>query len=225
MNLPEEPRPLHLRASDADRNEVTQFLNDAYADGRLTPDEHGQRAESALQARTLGELAPLTADLTPLPPAVVAPAPAAPPARSYSIDRVQGGATQHVVAVFSGTTRRGPWRVKPVINAIAAFGGVDLDMRDATFEASEIVVNATAVFGGVDIYVPDGVEVVDETFALFGGTDIKNLAPLEPGAPRIVVRGMSLFGGVDVKGDAPRVSRAERRALRDQTRRQRRELR
>ncbi len=41
------------------------MLAAALADGRLTPDEHSERTEAALSARTLGDLAGLTADLAP----------------------------------------------------------------------------------------------------------------------------------------------------------------
>ncbi len=41
------------------------MLAAAVADGRLTPDEHSERTAAALSARTLGELAGLTADLAP----------------------------------------------------------------------------------------------------------------------------------------------------------------
>jgi DNA replication protein DnaC len=41
------------------------MLAAAVADGRLTPDEHAERTEAALYARTLGDLAELTADLAP----------------------------------------------------------------------------------------------------------------------------------------------------------------
>ena len=37
------------------------MLSEALADGRLTKDEHSERSEAALTARTLGELAGLTA--------------------------------------------------------------------------------------------------------------------------------------------------------------------
>ena len=52
-----------LRASDADRDAVTDRLGDAAGEGRLEPDELEQRVEAALRARTYGELARLVADL------------------------------------------------------------------------------------------------------------------------------------------------------------------
>jgi hypothetical protein len=52
-----------LRASDADRDAVTDRLREAAGEGRLEPEELEQRLDAALRARTYGELAPLLADL------------------------------------------------------------------------------------------------------------------------------------------------------------------
>ncbi|WP_199550878.1 DUF1707 domain-containing protein [Streptomyces sp. N35] len=55
--------PPEVRASHADRDRVVDVLRIAAGDGLLTSDELDERLEAALSARTLGELAPLTADL------------------------------------------------------------------------------------------------------------------------------------------------------------------
>jgi hypothetical protein len=52
--------------SDADRDSVAGLLSEAFAEGRLTAGEHGERARAAYAARTWAELARLTADL-PVP--------------------------------------------------------------------------------------------------------------------------------------------------------------
>ena len=52
-----------LRASHTDRDRVVDALRVAAGDGRLSAEELDTRLESALSARTLGELAELTADL------------------------------------------------------------------------------------------------------------------------------------------------------------------
>jgi Domain of unknown function (DUF1707) len=52
-----------LRASHEDRDRVVDALRAAAGDGRLSAEELDTRLESALSARTLGELAELTADL------------------------------------------------------------------------------------------------------------------------------------------------------------------
>jgi Domain of unknown function (DUF1707) len=58
-----------LRASHADRDRVVDALRMAAGDGRLSAEELDTRLESALSARTLGELAELTADLAIAPAA------------------------------------------------------------------------------------------------------------------------------------------------------------
>ena len=57
-----DSRP-ELRASDADRELVAERLRDALAEGRLDMEEFGERLDAVYQARTYGELAPLTKDL------------------------------------------------------------------------------------------------------------------------------------------------------------------
>lgn len=54
-----------MRASDADRDVVLRALSEAYADGRLDPDELDERSTGVHAARTLGELPMYLADLVP----------------------------------------------------------------------------------------------------------------------------------------------------------------
>ena len=58
-----DPAEADLRASDADRERVAEALREAYAEGRLTAEEHSERVDSVYAAKTLGELVPLTVDL------------------------------------------------------------------------------------------------------------------------------------------------------------------
>jgi Domain of unknown function (DUF1707) len=62
---PRDPAVATLRASDADRDVVQELLTEAFADGRLDREEYDERSAAALQARTLGQLPPLLADLVP----------------------------------------------------------------------------------------------------------------------------------------------------------------
>src|ERR1700683_5077183 len=52
-----------MRAADADRDRVVEFLNVAYSEGRLSKDEYEDRLENALSARTYADLAQLLTDL------------------------------------------------------------------------------------------------------------------------------------------------------------------
>jgi hypothetical protein len=60
-----------MRVSDADRDHVTARLRDHFAQGRLTPDELDERLSAALNAKTVGDLRRVMADLPE--PAPVAP--------------------------------------------------------------------------------------------------------------------------------------------------------
>ena len=128
----------NLRASDADRDKVTTVLTTAYAEGRITREEHDERLELVLAAKTFDELIPITSDL------VLAPAPttytATPPApvadAGFAIDTAHAhDDPETMVGIFGGATRKGKWRIRKQTNAYALFGGIDLDLREATFEA------------------------------------------------------------------------------------------
>lgn len=85
----------------------------------------------------------------------------------------------------------------------AAFGGLDIDLRDCTIEGEEAVIEVLVMFGGIDIFVPRDWNVVLQPVALFGGcSDARK--PMEvkipaTGAKRLVIRGTVLFGGFEVK--------------------------
>ena len=197
-----------LRASDADRAQVSTLLSTAYAEGRLTREEHDERLEQVLRARTFDDLVPLTADLVP-----TAPAPTAAEAHGYDI--APGSSTEpaeKMVAVFGGVQRRGRWRMRRQTQALAVFGGIDLDLREAIFEAPVVEISGVWCFGGLDIKVPAGMEVIDHTAGIFGGTDVRDLGDRDPSAPTLVIKGVTLFGGVSVKG--PKPTRQERRERR-----------
>jgi len=205
-NLPDRPHPhAHLRASDTDRDRVVDVLRDALMSGRLTQDEHADRLEQTLQARTLGELEPITQDL--VVPQQAAPVPA--PAASNSPVPIEEPANPSdsfdtMLAIFGGGERTGRWRVKRRTNAVAVFGGHDLDMTDAVFEGREVTIWAFAVFGGIDITVPEGVSVRNEGVGIFGGFGARGSDDPDPNAPVVVVKGLALFGGVGGQSSAKR---------------------
>jgi hypothetical protein len=198
-NLPERQNPqAHLRASDTDRDQVVEVLRDALMTGRLTQDEHAERLEQTLQARTLGELEPITQDLA-VPGQASEPAAAATHSNSpVPIEEPAdpAGSFATMIGIFGGGERNGRWRVKRRTNAFCLFGGYDLDMTDAVFEGREVTIWAFAIFGGIDITVPDSVEVRNEGVGIFGGFGARGGVTPDPNAPVVIVKGLALFGGV-----------------------------
>jgi len=196
--------PGSLRISDAERHQVAELLRDAAGDGRLTMDELDERLGAVYGAKTYADLVPLTTDLPgarevlPNAPAPLSPATPAHPRVSPSAV----GAATSSVAVFGGASRKGAWTVSEQYTAMAFFGGVELDFREAVFTAPVTTVYANCVFGGVDITVPDDVVVHVSGVPIFGGFEhgTKN-APTSfpPNAPVLEIKGMAIFGGVDVQ--------------------------
>jgi Domain of unknown function (DUF1707) len=66
----------NIRVSDADRDRVTVQLRDHFAEGRITSGELDERLSAALNAKTVGDLRRIMADL---PGPVLAPLGAVPP--------------------------------------------------------------------------------------------------------------------------------------------------
>ncbi|MDN5571293.1 MAG: DUF1707 domain-containing protein [Propionibacteriaceae bacterium] len=201
MTMSPDPyrQPGHMRVGDTDRGIVADLLSAAYAEGRLTRDEHDLRLEQAMSAKTFDDLRGLTIDLVP----------ATNPGRSVGafssaaapqIDRSQSNSDADMsFAIFGGVDRRGNWRVRRNISNLTLFGGTELDLTQATFESDVVEMNLFCAFGGVDIKVPEGVNVRNETVAIFGGTSVDRVRPA-PGAPTVVLKGLVLFGGIDAKG-------------------------
>ncbi|MFF4389298.1 MULTISPECIES: DUF1707 SHOCT-like domain-containing protein [unclassified Streptomyces] len=198
---PEKPLP-ELRASDADRDRVVERLRDAVAEGRLDMDEFEERLDAAYKSRTYAELEPLTRDL-PAPAGGPLGGPVAPPtaaAESWTGRIGGGGSSAMAVAVMSGFQRKGRWTVPARFDAVAFWGGGELDLREADFAQREVVINCVAIMGGIEITVPPGVEVDVRGFGFMGAFDQRDTpGPSEPGAPRVVVTGFAFWGGVEIK--------------------------
>lgn len=177
-----------LRASDADRERVLAVLGEALADGRLTAEEHAERAERAYRARTLGELTGLTTDLSP------------PEAQPILID------DRPLQATF-GTVRRGGRWVLPVkLPLLALFGTVELDLREAMLQRRHVVLDALVLCGRVRLLVPDGVAVNVTGRTILSTQDVR-VRPAGEG-PVIEIGGRMLLGSVRAR--APKRTWRER---------------
>lgn len=186
-----------MRASDADRDRVADILREALAEGRLDAEEHSERIDAVYRAKTLGELEPLVRDL----PAGRPQEAAATASVEYRAQAPASGtgAKDNLVAIFSGTTRKGRFRVPGKINAVAIFGGIEIDLTEAVFEQQHLQINTTAVFGGIDIRVPENVTLRQKGAGIFGGFDVHTAESGDPNAPVVLVEGAAVFGGVEAK--------------------------
>lgn len=199
--------PSAMRASDADRDRVADVLRTAFEEGRLTVEEHAERIDVLYGIKTVGELEPLTRDLpvpgrrNPAKTASPSPRPRADAEPRWQTAEPSGRPAESptLVAVFGSASRKGPGRVGRKIRAVSVFGGVEIDLSQATFEHPVMYIDAVTVFGGVEVRVPEGVTVRGHGAGIFGGFDVHQHEAANPDAPVVVVRGAAVFGGVDVR--------------------------
>ncbi|HYH34991.1 MAG TPA: DUF1707 domain-containing protein [Nocardioides sp.] len=207
MAGPLEPReqpgdPSRLRISDADRHKVAELLRDAAGEGRLDMDELDERLEATYAAKTYADLVPITIDL---PGHRDQPAPRDVPA----VPRETLPATasfENSLAVMGGCSRKGAWLVPERHNAFTLMGGVDLDLREATFAARETTIYANAVMGGIDITVDARTHVIVEGVGIMGAFEQardKVPAELTAESPVVRVKGLALMAGVTVTRKGP----------------------
>ncbi len=195
-NLPAQRRPSKpAKIPDVDRERVIGVLQKAAGEGVLTLDEFADRAGMVWAAATSMELDAIVADL-PAPRATT-PAPQHTPMVG---DASRRKIRRRVIAIMSGASTKGRWRVGDSVTSIAVMGGVEIDLREAEFDAPELHLRVFALMGGIDIVVPEGIEVDMDAFAIMGGKDMKLAnVPLLQGAPRIHVTGFALMGGIGVR--------------------------
>ena len=81
-----------------------------------------------------------------------------------------------------------------------AFGGADIDLRNARVSKPPAVLDVLVMFGGIDIRVPDDWRVQIEALGLFGGSeDSRRSGSSSSYAKLLVIRGLVLFGGLEIK--------------------------
>ncbi|HSR85035.1 MAG TPA: DUF1707 domain-containing protein [Streptosporangiaceae bacterium] len=185
-----------LRASDTDRDTAAAVVNNALAEGRLTPEEHADRLDAIFGAKTHAELVPLLDDL-PAPRGVKQEI-ARP--RPPDADLAPRG-RRRLVAILSGFGRKGAWHPEPVMSIVTILGGAELDFRDAVLPGKEIVLRLTTILGGLGIIVPPDMRVVDNTAAILGGSDVGGKVADESDAdsPVLRVEGVCILGGVGIE--------------------------
>jgi hypothetical protein len=194
------PDPHELRISDEDRHKVAEVLRLAAGEGRIDLEELDERLEATYQAKTYGELVPITIDL----PTAGAPRPVPRPATPAPA--ATGSRYSSSVAMLSETKRVGSWVLQDGHAAFAFMGSVVLDLREARFESAEVTVNASAIMGEVTVIVNAGTTVAVDGMGVMGEFSEKRAkVPFDPeqGGPVVRVRGLALMGSVHVQRKGP----------------------
>ena len=180
----------HLRASDAEREQVVDALRHHATQGRLSTDELEERTGAAYAATTRGELVALRRDL----PDAAAPAgrPAAPPE----------AVGERIGAVLSSREQGGHWLVPEHLHVKAVLGDCKIDLRRAEVPA-EVLIDVKVRLGDVTIYVPPGARVELTGRAVLGDKKVRGRSDAPRGGPIVRVRADVILGDLKVDVATP----------------------
>ena len=200
-NEPDVPR---TRIRSQQRDALVYGLNLALDDGQLDYEETQKRATVANRATYVDEVMPLLSDLIA---AIDAATTAVAQPQSQSLVHYSNSSKSTMsIAIFSGSSKKGPWLVGPTHNVFGAFGGVSVDLRQAQLSGPVTTIKTVMCFGGVTIKVPENYRIIESVFPLFGGASVTDgkgvtlkLSDLPPDAPVIDLRGIVAFGGLEIK--------------------------
>ncbi|MGW4717710.1 DUF1707 SHOCT-like domain-containing protein [Nocardia sp. NPDC004260] len=193
-----------LRVSDAEREHVGQLLQRAVGLGMLSLGEFTERMDTALAAKTRGEL---NAVLIDLPGVRLVGQPAAPPSTFVNSSPAftrpasgSNGASNVIRSRLSGVSRRGPWQVPPTLYLNNWLSGVTLDFTEAIMSTQVVELRVDDFAGSINLIVPAEATVDLNGLELIGSS-VNNKVRTGPplGALHLVVHGKIRFGSVTAK--------------------------
>lgn len=192
-----------LRCADSDRQLVAEVLSTAYAEGRITLDEHDERTDLAYRAKTFRELNALTSDLIPgsTTPVPISGVPDRQPATLT--DFGQGR------AILSTYHPAPPLRMPVSSSLTTILGEAKVDLTEARFDAQVVHLNLQNVLGEVRIRLPEGVHVVDRLSNIMGEVKVTGTTG-DPNSVTLVLEGTLLLGSVRVMGPNTRPGKYRR---------------
>lgn len=185
-----------MRASNNDRERVSEVLRAAVTDGRIDMEEFEERIERAQEAKVLGDLPEITADLLPAgeQPIQLDPEP--------------------MVSWFTTVRRKGRWVALPDEVAGAVVGRTEIDMREALLTHNHHRMTVSTFLGKVVIDVPEGVEVRMNGWSFLGRRSTNARRSTMSNPPVLEIDGFSLFGTVRVRAPRRRLLLGRRRSRR-----------
>jgi predicted membrane protein len=104
----------------------------------------------------------------------------------------------NVDATFSGVKLQNDSRSFKGGRIAMAFGGLELDLREAVMEGAEATIHIDAKFSGIELRVPRDWQVMVQMNATMGAVEDKSAPPVSA-SHRLVLRGETIFGGVEIK--------------------------
>ncbi len=191
---------------------MADVLGRAFAEGRITFEEHDERLTRTYSARTFADLNALTEDLvapSEAPPAALNPGTGHVPERRF-ITTPAIGPTLHDSTTVMSTLRPGsPLHVPTRTNLVVILGEARIDLVNATFASDVVRINLNVFMGEVRIRVPHGIRVVSLINKIMGEYRPRDL-PTGPASVTVELGGAAVMGDVKVLGPGGRPGKYER---------------
>jgi hypothetical protein len=178
--------PRELRVSDAEREHVVSVLQKAIGHGMLSLEEFTERTDTALAARTRGELNAVLVDLQGVrhPDGVG-------PMREEPVE---------LRSNMSSLKRDGKWQVPQQMLITNRLGSTDLDFTEAVIEHAEVNIQLNVSGGSVKLLLPERASVnADDIKVMAGSVKDKNKKGGGSGGPRFVLSGFVTAGSLTIR--------------------------
>ncbi|MFC4604108.1 DUF1707 SHOCT-like domain-containing protein [Rhodococcus kronopolitis] len=203
-----------LRVSDAEREHVGEMLQRAVGQGLLSLGEFTERMDTALAAKTRGELNVVLYDLPGVqlvgdhgqtaapPPAAAQPAyrSAGQPQPGYGQPGYPQPSGQVVRGRMSTVTRKGRWQVPPTLHLDSRMSQVTLDFSEAVMATQVVELTVDDYCSTIVLIVPSEATVdlnAVDTVAGSANNKVRTGPPMGP--LHLVVRGRVRFGSITAK--------------------------
>jgi uncharacterized protein DUF1707 len=180
---PVDPRA--LRVSDAEREHVVGLLQKAIGQGLLSLDEFTARTDTALAARTRGELNAVLIDL----PGMVHNESTA-PRHQQPVE---------LRSTMSSLKRSGRWVVPRTLVVRNRMGSTELDFTDAQIDHAEVHIELDVTGGSVELLLPDGSSVSTDDVEVNMGSVKDKVGSARIGRPHFVVDGSVRAGSLKIR--------------------------
>jgi len=118
--------------------------------------------------------------------------------RKAANSKVHSIDTTNISAFFSGSETRNNSQNYQGGTISTAFGGVELDLRDAKLKGTATL-NVSVILGGLELQVPREWQIESRVTPILGGVDGRTINTLKPGAPVLVITGDVILGGIEIK--------------------------
>lgn len=193
-------RPRDLRVSDTEREHVVGILETAIGQGLLSLDEFTSRTDTALAARTRGQLNVILADLPGLRHRDAA---------GQRADRGSGWnspaheTTDYLELTAHGSSlkRSGRWVVPSRLLVRNKYGETNLDFTEAQLAGDVLSVELNCKWGPVTLTVPDGasVDTTGITEVKWGSINDGTNSARASGIPHYVISGRVHGGQLTIR--------------------------